>query len=360
MNERESWVQYLSIAGITAVLAASLVGALVYGDAHGGGMRTWMYGDTHTSDTSREYGGRTDARRLLQSDRMVVGGDVGNAPERLYLPTTLVAKAAIVVDTTNDHVLYGVRSSEPQPLASLTKVMTAFAALSILQESDVVVVPAALPDDGADGLAEGEKWTVKNLVDFMLVTSSNRAARALHAAGNASVERLHPRSTAVQDVRTQSDFFLDYMNATAQRIGMHGATFKNESGLDIADTYATNFGSAADVATLFTYVLHTFPTMLEATEDDSVKISSLSAVHTAVATNKALADIPGLVGGKTGFTDAAGGNLAIAFDVEPGHTIVAVVLGSGKDERFSDMRTLVEATRNAYGVATSKTVNLPM
>jgi hypothetical protein len=37
-------------------------------------------------------------------------------PERLYLPTTLVAKAAIVVDTTNGHVLYGQRSGEPQPL----------------------------------------------------------------------------------------------------------------------------------------------------------------------------------------------------------------------------------------------------
>jgi D-alanyl-D-alanine carboxypeptidase (penicillin-binding protein 5/6) len=143
---------------------------------------------------------------------------------------------------------------------------------------------------------------------------------------------------------------------------MHDTTFTNETGLDIEhDTVATNFGSARDVATLLTYIITHEPRLLEATEDDREKLYSVTGtVHTAVTTNKALADIPGLIGGKTGFTDVAGGNLAIAFDVEPGHSVVAVVLGSGKDERFSDMLTLVDSVRNQFGMIGERQAHMPL
>jgi D-alanyl-D-alanine carboxypeptidase len=49
--------------------------------------------------------------------------------------------------------------------------------------------------------------------------------------------------------------------------------------------------------------------------------------------------------GKTGFTDLAGGNLAIVFDVGLAHPVVAVVLGSSEEGRFSDMQKLVDRAR---------------
>jgi len=64
--------------------------------------------------------------------------------------------------------------------------------------------------------------------------------------------------------------------------------------------------------------------------------------HTANNTNKALGEIPGLIAGKTGFTDLADGNLAIMFDAGVGHPVAVVVLHSSKDGRFEDVKRLVQ------------------
>ena len=54
--------------------------------------------------------------------------------------------------------------------------------------------------------------------------------------------------------------------------------------------------------------------------------------------------IPGLLGGKTGYTNLAGGNLAVIYDAGLNHPIVVVVLGSTLEGRFGDVETLVDAT----------------
>ena len=65
----------------------------------------------------------------------------------------------------------------------------------------------------------------------------------------------------------------------------------------------------------------------------------------AFNTNEALGELPGLIMGKTGITDLAGGNLGIVFEVSPNHPVVAVVLGSTRDGRFEDMKKLVARTQ---------------
>jgi D-alanyl-D-alanine carboxypeptidase len=238
--------------------------------------------------------------------------------------------------------------------------MTAFAALSLLDVGDrIPITSAAIQTEGFDTLTEGEVWQVGDLVDYMMLTSSNRAARALRDAGDAALRSRAPAPTTSVPT-TPTTPFIAYMNATAQRLGLAHTTFTNETGLDIRDTYATNFGSAHDVARLFMASLTQMPRVFSATESDSLALASRSALHEAVTTNKALADIPGLIASKTGFTDVAGGNLAIAFEVEQGRPIVIVVLASGKDERFTDVLTLVEAVRTAYGVTTVRAAPLPL
>ena len=64
----------------------------------------------------------------------------------------------------------------------------------------------------------------------------------------------------------------------------------------------------------------------------------------AVNTNERIADIPGLIGSKTGFTRLAGGNLVIAYDAGLNRPIVIAVLGSTRKGRFSDVTTLINAT----------------
>ena len=82
---------------------------------------------------------------------------------------------------------------------------------------------------------------------------------------------------------------------------------------------------------------------MEATAYNSVSIQSSDGVHTTQNTNKALDRIPGIVASKTGFTDLAGGNLAIALEAGPLRPIIVVVLGSTEEGRFDDVANLTNA-----------------
>ena len=89
---------------------------------------------------------------------------------------------------------------------------------------------------------------------------------------------------------------------------------------------------------------------VEATEEGLVMRPSGRArplTITAEATAAPLQDIPGFMGGKTGYTDLAGGNLAAVFDLTIGRPVVAVVLHSTEAGRFADIRTLLAAARAA-------------
>ena len=47
---------------------------------------------------------------------------------------------------------------------------------------------------------------------------------------------------------------------------------------------------------------------------------------------------------KTGDTDLAGGNLAVAYDAGINEPIIIVVLGSTQEGRFADVATLASST----------------
>ena len=138
------------------------------------------------------------------------------------------------------------------------------------------------------------------------------------------------------------------MNRLADEIGMTKAYFLNASGLDVSSTESGAYASARDIAKLFTYAASSSLHVLSATTENGVLLSHDGGDTTAATnTNEALGDIPGLIMGKTGYTDLAGGNLAVVYGVGLAHPIVTVVLGSTRDGRFEDVRKLVPASRTA-------------
>jgi serine-type D-Ala-D-Ala endopeptidase (penicillin-binding protein 7) len=245
---------------------------------------------------------------------------------------TLEAKAVYVIDVRDDKVLYAQNSDAPLPLASITKLLTALVAFQSLPENTVITIsPESLSTEGESGLAPGEVWRLRDLLGFMLITSSNDAATAL--------------KNAYRDETNGS--FISAMNAEAARLGMSQSSFQNETGLDVGSR-ASNTGSARDVATLLTAAARILPDALDATRHDAMTFVSMDGVSHAVKNTNELANmIPWAVGAKTGFTDIAGGNLAISFDVSLGHPVIIVVLGSSREGRFSDMGKLVDATLEA-------------
>ena len=137
------------------------------------------------------------------------------------------------------------------------------------------------------------------------------------------------------------------MNELVQQLGLTNTYYLNDNGLDISTTQSGAYGSAHDMAMLFAYAASTSPATFAATTQPSVTVHSTTGVAaTGVNTDTALDQIPGIIMGKTGYTDLAGGNLAVVFNTA-GHEVVAVVLGSTQDGRFSDMEQIVPAAQTA-------------
>ena len=262
--------------------------------------------------------------------------DVGDKEADLS-KLSLLAPSAFAIDVHSGHVYYEKEADTKRPLASITKLMTALVAKEIIEEGEIVpITAAAVEQAGESGLSIGERFSYQKLSDLVLLSSSNDGAYALSAAAGTA---LNPSAPA--------DAFVKAMNVRARELGLSATTFRNPTGLDISEDEAGAYGSARDVAELMSYLLLNYPELLEKTTKSESLISSQDGeVHEANNTNLVIGEIAKVIGSKTGYTTLAGGNLVVAFDAGLNRPVVAVVLGSSYQGRFSDMVKLVEAVKN--------------
>ena len=255
---------------------------------------------------------------------------------------SLQAKSAVVVDLRTGQTLYRHNSGAQLPLASLTKVALVLAVRDVLPLETVVTIPYdTAPKGAAMRLGKGENWKLGDVINFTLVASSNEGANILAQVTDSAIRARYPQAPA-------GGAALWRMNSLAKSLGLARTYFLNVNGLDSSASQAGAYGSAEDVATLFAYAASTSPESFSGTTRDGLLLTDEAGNTTsAFNTNEALGAIPGLIMGKTGYTDLAGGNLAVVFDIGLAHPVVAVVLGSSHGGRFIDMQQLVTAARIA-------------
>ncbi len=247
----------------------------------------------------------------------------------------LSAKAAVVYDLVTGEVLYEKNAEAQLPLASLTKLLTLYAAVDSLPLStNIPITSGALASEGDTGFTEGEVFTLEDLAKLALVGSSNDAAAAIAEA--ATSIRHASNSTAL-------------LASAAAALGLSQTYALNGTGLDENGTISGAYGSAHDIAILAGELLQRVPSIAHASIKPSVSATSQSGFsYTLANTNPGTDHVPGLLLSKTGYTDLAGGNLAIVYDAGIGHPIAIVVLGSSKDARFLDVNMLVQATAREF------------
>jgi D-alanyl-D-alanine carboxypeptidase len=252
-----------------------------------------------------------------------------------------VARAAYVQDLKTGEVLFAKNENERLPLASITKLMTTLVAREHMSGSVVVTLTKDdLKAEGDSGLRPGERWRLDDILNAMLLISSNDAAHAV--AGFVGADGHPEKFPDMALARTQ---FLQMMNEKALALGLDQTQFFNESGLDVSDTQNGGYGSAKNVAMLFEELWGKYPEVIEVTAHRDARIYSQDNIaHILPNTNEIVGKIPGLVASKTGYTELSGGNLAIIFDRGIGDPVIIVVLGSGYKERFDDVQKLVVAT----------------
>jgi D-alanyl-D-alanine carboxypeptidase len=249
----------------------------------------------------------------------------------------LEAESAYVWDVQNQRALFSKNGDERLPLASITKLMTALLTYELLDPTDTVAITLpVLRTDGDSGFVDGEEFTMQNLSDLTLITSSNDGAAALSAQAGAAI-LTEEDSDAV---------FVKAMNIKAEDLGLTKTSFKNSTGLDISETEAGAYGSARDASRLMEYLITHITDAVALTRLDITTINNNEgAYHLAKNTNEYVNSIEGLIASKTGYTKLSGGNLVIAVNAGLNRPVVVTVLGSSYEGRFKDALELLKRAK---------------
>ena len=241
-------------------------------------------------------------------------------------PPTVTASSWILYDSTFGKTLAEERADERVAMASTTKIMTALVVIEQTLPDDEVAISerAASVGESRIGLIAGEEpWTVKDLLAALILRSANDAAVALaeHVGGSVAG-------------------FSDLMNDRASRLGLQNSRFVNPHGLDHPDHYS----SARDLLIL-SLVAMEIPRFagLVATRSAHLPDAPDGTPRVTPNRNKLLADYPGALGIKTGYTSRAQLTFVAAAE-RAGRRIYAVVLGS--TQHYEDAAALLD-----YGFA---------
>lgn len=246
----------------------------------------------------------------------------------------LEGKAAIVYDLSTGETLYEKNSRSQLPLASLTKLLTVYAASDVLSaRTAVTITDASLLSEGDTGFSAGERFAFADLARLALVSSSNDATAAIAEAAAST------RATSGKNL----------LASAAAAAGLLQTYALNGTGLDESASIAGGYGSARDIAILSGKLLEKAPEIARASVQPSITIRAEDGtLHTLPNTNQHITRVPNALLSKTGFTDLAGGNLAIVYDAGMGRPIAIVVLGSSREGRFTDVNRLLARTNEYF------------
>ncbi len=251
--------------------------------------------------------------------------------QSLELPK-IAADSAVVLDTESGFRLLDISADNQQPIASLTKLMTALVFLDHNPgwESDIVVNKEDLRGGAKANIFSGDKIMIKDLFKAALIASDNSAITVL------------VRSTGLSE-----EAFVKAMNDKADILRIRGIEFKDPTGLDTGNT-----GSALAVAKLAEKAFEK-KEITDALELSRYSFNVSSSVRREVkSTNQLLGrTMPKgsyLLGGKTGHLDEAGYCFAGIFEYKNRRFITAI-LGAPEDEkRFSETLKILDWTMRAY------------
>ncbi|HXK35826.1 MAG TPA: hypothetical protein VJZ52_02180 [Candidatus Paceibacterota bacterium] len=238
------------------------------------------------------------------------------------------ARAVLLFDTDNQRVIYSKNSQRQLPVASLTKLLTAMVVLDKLDPLAKVRVSAQylnVDKTGADFRA-GEVFTVNALVGALLVKSSNDAAYLL----------------AAETEQITGEDFVGLMRLKSERLGL-----KHSHWLDPAGLNDEAYSSAEDLLILArqTQLYPLIGQVLVLPEIDLVAESGQR--YHFISTNKLFGALDGIIGGKTGYTDGAGGCMLLEIKLPSvKSSLVAIVLGT--DDRFAETKKLMEWAKVSF------------
>ncbi|MEK7078004.1 MAG: serine hydrolase [Patescibacteria group bacterium] len=271
-----------------------------------------------------------------------------NRPQRNFNEPEpdLTAISALAWDTKYNAILLDKNSNEIRPIASLTKLITAAVVLDYDQTDETTAVSRkAIQNEGDSGnLKEGEILTIYNLLGAALIESSNDAAYALaEYTGHKIINSGGMKASTVLPIRV----FVKAMNQKFNNLNLTQSYFTDSSGLEDVNSFST----ATDLSKFIKYLREglTYVPIWQITQLKKMRAVAENglASHEFTSTNPFLNEFNNVIGGKTGYTSRALGNMILILkSPDEKSEIVYIILGS--EDRFGDMRKLVKWSETAW------------
>lgn len=280
-------------------------------------------------------------RTLALAACLLAGSMVAQAAQPVNLQTQayaasprLSSQAVLVLDSQTGKPVYEKNASQQQPIASITKLMTAMVVLDAGLSLDE---PITITDDEVDRLKNtssrlsvGSTLTRREMLLLALMSSENRAA--------ASLARTYPGGKAA---------FIARMNHKARSIGMRNAVFHDATGLDMR-----NSATALDLGRMVK-AAYQYPLIRQfSTTHEYMAHPTASRVLHYKNSNPLVREGEWDIGlSKTGYIEEAGRCLVMQTTMGSQHLIVVLLAAKGSAARVNDaksIKTWLEAHPNTW------------
>ena len=244
--------------------------------------------------------------------------------------------SCLLIDAKSGKMLYEKNAYQKMYPASTTKLMTAILTLEHCQLTDVATVSHnaifSIPIGYSHAnLQEGEKLTVEQLLNVLLIPSANDAAVVLAEHISGSVEE-----------------FCKLMNDKAKELGCKNTHFVNPNGIHDKNHYST----AYDLALIGKYAMQ-FPDIMRIAmvtqytlpkTNKYDKTDRIFNATNALINNESLNEsyYPYATGLKTGYTDVAGSCIVSTAKKGNMELIVVILNSDSIEKRYADCITLFD------------------
>lgn len=253
-------------------------------------------------------------------------------------------ESAILVDMITGTVLYAKNADKVQYPASITKIMTALLAAEHLDIKDKLVMSESaahgitISDSSSIYADTGEELTIEQAMMAVMLQSANEMTLALAEETSGSVKK-----------------FVELMNLKARLLGCTGTHFNNPNGLpdELHYTTASDMAKIARAAWFNpTFRKYATTTYYEIPPTNKFAETRYLLNHHKMMKGNTRA-YEGVLGGKTGYTDAAG-NTLVTYARRGNLYLVSVVMKS-VNGAYSDTAALLDYGFNSFTRSAVKT-----
>ncbi|MFH2056458.1 MAG: serine hydrolase [bacterium] len=243
-------------------------------------------------------------------------------PQMQHKAPRVYCRSAILIDNNTGHTLYTRNPYEVRPIASITKLLTILTWLDFEVDFDTTIemIKADAYKSSKSRLRAGDIYRAKDLFYAAMMSSDNRAARALARSTGLTIEQ-----------------FADSMNVKARELGLLTMHVIEPTGLS-----ELNVASAADCAKLLNFAADN-PTIKQAMRTRRYEFTSVKRKRSHVLgnTNRLLLSSWYVEGVKTVYIFESGWCVAVRVSDWHKHDLTAVVLGANsKSSRFTQASKL--------------------